>query len=174
MPRPPICGGSTRVPGSSAGSANKDPRADYAIARVSRQRGGSVEAQAGSALTLGVAPAPGTRVTVMGYPAGVGGPPIGCQASTGITDSGFPSLACAGLVDGTSGAPWISGSTVTGVIGGLRRRRLRGEPVLLGAVRRHAPRSCWPALRPAARAIPPPNDYDDELLAGGPISGGTG
>ena len=27
--------------------------------------------------------------------------------------------SCAGLVDGTSGAPWINGSTVTGVIGGL-------------------------------------------------------
>jgi len=33
--------------------------------------------------------------------------------------NGFPSLACAGLVDGLSGAPWIDGSTATGVIGGL-------------------------------------------------------
>jgi hypothetical protein len=97
----------------------KDPHADYAIARVSSRRGGSVEAYAGSGLTLGAAPAPGTRVTVTGYPAGVGGSPIVCQASTGITESGFPSLACDGLVGGTSGAPWVSGSTVTGVIGGL-------------------------------------------------------
>ncbi len=97
----------------------KDPRADYAIARVSSQRGGSVEAHAGSAFTLGAAPAPGTRVTVTGYPAGAGGSPIGCQGSTGITQSGFPSLACDGLVGGTSGAPWVNGSTVTGVIGGL-------------------------------------------------------
>ena len=36
-----------------------------------------------------------------------------------MTDSGFPSLACEGLVDGTSGAPWVSGATVTGLIGGL-------------------------------------------------------
>ena len=36
-----------------------------------------------------------------------------------MTDSGFPSLACEGLVGGTSGAPWVSGTTVTGVIGGL-------------------------------------------------------
>jgi Trypsin-like peptidase domain len=100
--------------------ANKDPRADYAIARVSRADGGSVEAQVGSALSLGSAPAKGTRVKVIAYPAGVGGMPIGCLASTGISDGGYPQLPCAGLVDGTSGAPWISGSTVTGVIGGLQ------------------------------------------------------
>jgi V8-like Glu-specific endopeptidase len=94
-----------------------DPRADYAIARVSRPGGGSIEAQAGSALSLGTAPAPGTPVSVIGYPAGIAGGPIGCQARTEITD-GYPALRCAGLVDGTSGAPWITGSTVTGVIGG--------------------------------------------------------
>ena len=56
----------------------------------------------------------------MGYPAGVGGSPIGCQASTvAHRRAGYPSLPCEGLVDGTSGAPWISGTTVTGVIGGL-------------------------------------------------------
>jgi Trypsin-like peptidase domain len=99
--------------------AAKDPRADYAIARVSRADGGSVEAVAGSALSLGSAPAKGSRVNVVAYPAGVGGMPIGCQVSTGMSDDGYPELPCAGLADGTSGAPWISGSTVTGVIGGL-------------------------------------------------------
>jgi Trypsin-like peptidase domain len=99
--------------------AHKDPQADYAIARVSRADGRSVEAQAGSALTLGAAPAPGSRVSVIAYPAGVGGMPVGCRAKTRITDSGYPELPCAGLADGTSGAPWISGSTVIGVIGGL-------------------------------------------------------
>ena len=99
--------------------ANKDPLADYAIARVSRPGGGSVEGQVGSALSLGAAPARGTRVSVVAYPAGVGGMPIGCQANTGLSEGGYPELPCAGLVDGTSGAPWISGSTVTGVIGGL-------------------------------------------------------
>ncbi len=99
--------------------ATKDPRADYAIARVGRADGGSVEAQVGSALSLGSAPARGSRVNVVAYPAGVGGNPIGCQASTGVDDGGYPELPCAGLVEGTSGAPWISGSTVTGVIGGL-------------------------------------------------------
>jgi hypothetical protein len=99
--------------------ANRDPLADYVIARVSRPAGGSVEALVGSALTLGSAPVRGSRVTVLAYPAGVGGLPIGCQANTGLSDGGYPELPCAGLVDGTSGAPWISGSTVTGVIGGL-------------------------------------------------------
>jgi len=99
--------------------ASKDPRADYAIARVGGGGGGSVERQVGSALTLGKAPASGSRITVTGYPAGVGGQPISCQASTTMTEGGFPSLACDGLVDGTSGAPWISGTAVTGVIGGI-------------------------------------------------------
>jgi hypothetical protein len=98
--------------------AGKDPHADYVIARVSHAAGGSVEEQADSGLSLGTAPAPGSRISVMGYPAGVGGKPIGCQASTGMAD-GYPSLACSGLVDGTSGGPWISGSTVTGLVGGL-------------------------------------------------------
>lgn len=97
----------------------QDPRADYAIARASRTDGAAIEAQAGSALSLGRAPRPGTRVSVVGYPARVGGAPIGCQAATDATRGGYPTLPCAGLVDGTSGAPWISGSTVTGVIGGL-------------------------------------------------------
>jgi hypothetical protein len=99
--------------------ANRDPQADYAIARVSRPSGGTVEAVAGSALTLGSAPPRGSQVTVVAYPAGVGGMPIGCRVGTGLSDAGYPELPCAGLVDGTSGAPWISGSTVTGVIGGL-------------------------------------------------------
>lgn len=100
-------------------TANRDPVADYAIARVGGAGGGSLERRAGAALTLGRAPAPGSRVSVTGYPTGVGGQPIGCQGSTGVTEAGFPSLPCQGLVGGTSGAPWISGSTVVGVIGGL-------------------------------------------------------
>lgn len=102
-------------------SASKDPNADYAIARLSNDAGGSVESRAGLALTLGKTPPPGSHVTVMGYPAGVGGAPIGCQASTSLTEGGFPSFPCEGLVDGTSGAPWVSGTMLTGVIGGFER-----------------------------------------------------
>jgi hypothetical protein len=101
--------------------AFKDPRVDYAFARVSRPSGGSIEAQVGSALLLGTAPVPGSQVSIIGYAAGVGGTPIGCQSKTGTTLRGYPSFLCTGLVDGTSGAPWISGSTVTGVTGGLQR-----------------------------------------------------
>ncbi len=99
--------------------AAQDPRADYAIVRVSRDAGGSLEGQVGAGLSLGTAPAAGSQITVIGYPAGTGGMPIGCRADTGVNDGGYPTLPCAGLVDGTSGAPWVSGSTVTGVIGGL-------------------------------------------------------
>ena len=35
------------------------------------------------------------------------------------SDRGFPSLPCAGLVDGTSGAPWLADPVIAGLIGGL-------------------------------------------------------
>jgi Trypsin-like peptidase domain len=97
----------------------RDPRADFAIARVSGPGGAALEAHVGSALFLATAPAPGSRVSVTGYPSGVGGLPVGCQTTTAMTESGFPSVACEGLVDGTSGAPWISGTAVTGLTGGF-------------------------------------------------------
>lgn len=97
----------------------QDPVADYAIARVSRAAGDAIEAAVGSALSLGAAPQAGTPVDVTGYALGVGGTPIECQADTTTVAGGFPSVQCGGLVDGTSGAPWITGSTVTGLIGGL-------------------------------------------------------
>ncbi|MGY4709838.1 trypsin-like serine peptidase [Mycolicibacterium sp. CBM1] len=97
--------------------AHQDPKADYAFARVSRPAGGTIESVAGPALTLGVAPADSSPLTIVGYPMGVGGPPIGCDTVAG-TDGGYPALHCGGLVDGTSGAPWIEGARVVGVIGG--------------------------------------------------------
>jgi hypothetical protein len=100
----------------------KDPRVDYAFARVSRPAGGLIEAVVGSALVLGgTAPERGSQVGIIGYAAGVGGTPIGCTTRTGITLGGYPSFVCGGMVDGTSGAPWMIGSTVTGVTGGLQR-----------------------------------------------------
>jgi len=98
---------------------NQDPMADFAIARVSRDAGGSVEELAGSGLKLGRSPKPGTVVTVTGYGMGVGGGQIGCRTTTAPATKGFPAFDCAELVDGLSGAPWIDGSTVAGVIGGL-------------------------------------------------------
>jgi Trypsin-like peptidase domain len=99
--------------------ANHNPVADYAIARVGRDGAASLEAVVGPGLALGSAPRPGSVVTVTGYPLGTGGEPIGCRSATGVSAAGFPSVRCAGFVDGTSGAPWRSGSAVVGVIGGL-------------------------------------------------------
>ncbi|RDH75190.1 serine protease [Mycolicibacterium moriokaense] len=98
---------------------NQDPLADFAILRVVRDGGGTVEADAGGGLTIGAAPKAGTAVDVVGYGLGVGGGPVGCRGLTELAPGGFPSLPCGGLVDGTSGSPWTTGPTVTGLIGGL-------------------------------------------------------
>ncbi|MEV3904131.1 trypsin-like serine protease [Mycobacterium sp. NPDC050551] len=97
----------------------QDPLADYAIARVSRDAGDTPAQQAGGGLALGVAPRPGTPVTVTGYQMGIGGGPIGCRASTAVAAHGFPAVPCEGLVAGVSGAPWVAGAEVTGLVGGL-------------------------------------------------------
>lgn len=95
-----------------------DPTADFAVARVRRDDGGRLQSAAGGGLRVGTAPAAGDEITVIGYPAGEGGP-TACRAVAAPAREGFPALHCAGVVDGFSGAPWISGSTVTGLIGGL-------------------------------------------------------
>jgi hypothetical protein len=97
---------------------SQDPLADFAIMRVSRDGAGSVEARTGGGLTLGTVPRVDTEVTVHGYAFGFGGDQLGCRARSTMHGE-FPELPCAGLVDGTSGSPWMSGDTVTGVVGGL-------------------------------------------------------
>jgi hypothetical protein len=99
--------------------SGQNPLADFAIARVSRD-GASVESAAGGGFTLGSRPEVGTDVDVTGYALGVGGNPIGCTARMAGFERGYPMLRCAGLVDGTSGAPWLAGRTVVGVTGGLQ------------------------------------------------------
>jgi hypothetical protein len=99
--------------------STQDPMADFAVARVSRQGGGSVEAAVGGGFTIGSTPQVGTNVVVTGYALGVGGAPVGCTAHMTALEHGYPAIRCAGLVDGTSGSPWLSGSTVVGVTGGL-------------------------------------------------------
>lgn len=98
--------------------ASQDPKADYAFLRVSRPGGEPVEAVAGTPPSLGFTPPDFSGVTVIAYPMGVGGGPIGCDTIAGLESDGFPSLQCGGLVDGTSGAPWIRGREIIGVIGG--------------------------------------------------------
>jgi hypothetical protein len=97
----------------------QDPVADFAVARVSRDGGGSLEQRAGGGFALGAAPRAGTDVTVTGYALGTGGEPIGCGARTSPDTSGFPSLPCKGMVDGTSGSPWVADSVIAGLVGGL-------------------------------------------------------
>jgi hypothetical protein len=98
---------------------SQDPLADFAILRVTHDGPGTLQDTAGGGLTIGAAPKPGTVVTVTGYGLGVGGGPVGCKSETELAPGGFPSLPCGGLVDGTSGAPWTSGPTITGLTGGL-------------------------------------------------------
>ncbi|KAA0101354.1 serine protease [Mycolicibacterium sp. P1-18] len=98
--------------------ATQDPLADFAVARVSRQDDVSVESAVGGGLTIGSSPPPGSDVAVTGYGLGVGGAPVGCTARVTM-DRGYPEIRCAGLVDGTSGSPWLSGTTVVGITGGL-------------------------------------------------------
>ncbi|WP_059020377.1 trypsin-like peptidase domain-containing protein [Mycobacterium sp. M26] len=98
--------------------ATQDPMADYAFLRVSRPSGGSIETAAGAALDLGATPTEFSQVTIVGYPLGVGGDPISCDTIASVDTGGFQTLQCGGLVDGTSGAPWIKGPEVVGVIGG--------------------------------------------------------
>ena len=74
-------------------------------------------------------------VTVTGYPMGLGGAPIGCQAPTGV-DDGYPLLECDGMVPGTS----RSGATIIGgMLLGLSRKAATdfsfylAMPTLIGA-----------------------------------------
>jgi hypothetical protein len=101
----------------------QDPSADVAIARVSHvdpAETGSLEQNVGGGFVLGSAPGPDVDITVTGYPTGEGGVPISCSGQTVNPDRGFPAVLCRGLTDGTSGAPWVSGTMVRGVIGGLQ------------------------------------------------------
>lgn len=101
----------------------QDPAADFAIARVSH--GGTaatdtLEHRAGGGFVLGAAPGQDVPITVTGYPLGDGGVQIKCSGPTSRPDRGFPALRCPGLVDGTSGSPWVSSNEVRGVVGGLQ------------------------------------------------------
>ncbi len=109
--------------------ANQDPRHDYAILRLDHQqwhgRWSGVQDVVG-ANVLGLAPQPGTAVTVDGYAFGINDRPLSCSEAVGQSD-GYPTLDCNGLPAGTSGGPWLLRTpfpplTLTvGVIGGLHQ-----------------------------------------------------
>ncbi|AFP39147.1 Conserved hypothetical secreted protein [Mycolicibacterium smegmatis MC2 155] len=75
--------------------ADQDEQADFAIVRVTRHDGTTIEQQVGGGLALASAPAAGTAVAVTGYLVGEGGA-LTCRGVTTMADDGFPSLECAG------------------------------------------------------------------------------
>jgi hypothetical protein len=102
-----------------------DAQHDYAFLRVAPRRiDGAVRniEDVTGANTLGAAPAAGTVVTVDAYAAGSDDEPLTCTVATYLHD-GYPAFDCDGFVDGTSGGPWLAGTsgsaTIVGVIGGL-------------------------------------------------------
>ncbi|HZT67358.1 MAG TPA: trypsin-like peptidase domain-containing protein [Acidimicrobiales bacterium] len=110
-----------------AWSRSAVPQADYAFLRVvpsGTARPSRIQAAVGGE-TLATSPAPGTPVTVRGYPEGSGGGPVACAARTYV-HQGYAAFDCAGFSGGTSGGPWLSATTagapvVVGLIGGLKQ-----------------------------------------------------
>jgi thiol-disulfide isomerase/thioredoxin/V8-like Glu-specific endopeptidase len=111
-------------------TAAQDPRRDLALLLLAPQSQGGrrveVEDLTGG-YDLAPAPAPGGRVTVIGYPTGTAGRPVRCTAA--VTDTaGYPTFGCDGFVAGTSGSPWIvprsagmGAALLDGVLGGLHQ-----------------------------------------------------
>ncbi|MGZ8179149.1 trypsin-like serine peptidase [Williamsia sp. SKLECPSW1] len=92
---------------------------DFAVLRVEPRHGRSLEAVTGRGWSLAAYRA-GMRIRVVGYGAGEGDAPVGCRART-ATIEGIPTIRCRGLVDGTSGSPWLRGRSMVGIVGGFRQ-----------------------------------------------------
>lgn len=109
--------------------ARQDPRHDYAILQVDhQQRGGrwvGVQDVVG-ANVLGLAPQPGTTVSVDGYLFGLNDRPLSCTGPVSQT-VGYPTFDCQGMAAGTSGGPWLIHTVLpqltftVGVVGGLHQ-----------------------------------------------------
>lgn len=110
--------------------AHQDPAADFAFLVVTPSTTNRTRASVQSVVganTLGSTPATGRKVTVVGYLIGRDDLPVVCTTTVSRTQ-GYPSFACPGFADGTSGAPWIadysaaSGTgTITALIGGRQQ-----------------------------------------------------
>ena len=101
---------------------------DFAIVRVAPQLRDGREMRIEDVVRgarLGHAPDAGTTISPRGYPFGVGGSPVTCTAKVTITRDVWPTFACPGFADGTSGGPWFTGSgaslTVVGLVSGLHQ-----------------------------------------------------
>ena len=99
--------------------ANKDPQADYAIARVSRADGGSVEAQVGSALSLGSAPAKGSRMTWSPTRPASAACPLAVRPASESVTMATRSCRARAWPMAPAARRGSAARTVTGVIGGL-------------------------------------------------------
>ena len=101
----------------------QDPLRDVAFLRVAPVSlfGQSLRVQqVTGANRLVQTPAVIGRIQVPAYAAGVGGRPIDCFA-TAYRTGPYAAFDCGGYVGGTSGAPFIQGDAVLGVIGGLHQ-----------------------------------------------------
>lgn len=107
---------------------HQDPSADFAVLTVApRSINGRSErlADVTGAETLGGPPPVGTTVTVVAYNHGRDDEPVTCDAKV-FRVQGYPTFACHGFVDGSSGSPWLTfdatgQATIHGVIGGLEQ-----------------------------------------------------
>ena len=133
--------GMTFVPGSVDGSepygrwtviaayadpawlSTRNPLDDVAILKVAPDRifGTSLQVQQVTGGNRLIAtPATLGEMQVPTYAAGVGGRPFSCLA-TAYRTGAYTTFDCGGYVAGSSGAPFIQGSNVLGVIGGLHQ-----------------------------------------------------
>jgi V8-like Glu-specific endopeptidase len=104
-------------------SSSRNPIRDVAFLRVAPQRINGVvrtvqQLTGGNSLIR--TPLNVGRVSIPAYVAEVGGAPITCLAAT-YRNGTYLGFDCEGYADGVSGAPWLRGSTVVGVVGGLHQ-----------------------------------------------------
>lgn len=106
-----------------AWKATRNPLRDVAILRVAPQHiGGALHKvqQLTGGNRLITTPATLGPLVVPAYVAGVGGSPISCIAAT-YRNGSYTAFDCGGYSDGVSGAPFVQGSNLLGVIGGLNQ-----------------------------------------------------
>jgi V8-like Glu-specific endopeptidase len=102
---------------------SRNPLRDVAFLRVAPQRvNGSIRSveqlTGGNALIR--TPLNVGKVSVPAYTLGAGGAPLTCLTGT-YRSGAYLAFDCGGYTEGVSGAPWIRGSSVLGVIGGLNQ-----------------------------------------------------
>ncbi len=104
--------------------SGQDPHRDYAFLVVAPHvvdgASRSIQSVVGGA-ELTPSPATGTALQVDGYVAGTNDEQLGCATTAYRSSDGYPAFDCGGFANGTSGSPWLHGSSVVGLIGGLHQ-----------------------------------------------------